>query len=198
MAAALTADQIDVFSSDVYVAGVPHEQFAWLRAQPGMLKQRIADPQLEDEAFIAARHADVLAVAKDAAHFTIEDGHNVRRARGTRALGPNLLTMDDPDHLTARMWANRSFTPKVIRRHTEHYRALANAILDAALPQRVFDFVTDVSMRLPLAAICELLGAPREDYDRIIGWSNAIIGSEDGEYGGSVEARWEAFSQFAT
>lgn len=197
MAAALTAEQIDVFSSDVYLGGIPHEQFAWLRAQPGMLRQRIEDPQLEREAFIAARYADVLEVSKDAEHFTIEYGHNVRKSRGTRAQGANLLTMDDPDHLQARMRSNRAFTPKVIRRHAEHYRALANSILDTALPQGEIDFVTEVSMKLPLAAICEMLGAPREDYDRIIEWSNRIIGTEDGEYGGSAENRWEAFAEFS-
>jgi cholest-4-en-3-one 26-monooxygenase len=188
---------IDVFSSDVYVGGIPHDAFAWLRAQPGMVRQAIPDPQLEDEAFIAARHAEVIAVAKDGEHFTITDGHNVRRARGRASDGRNLLTVDDPDHLQLRMRINRGFTPKVVRGHIGHYRELAGTILDRALAGGdSFDFVTEVSAQLPLAAICEMLGAPRDDYPRIFNWSNRIIGSEDGEYNVSPEGRFEAFAEF--
>jgi hypothetical protein len=39
--------EIDVFSSDVYTGGIPHEAFAWMRAQPGMVRQAIPDPQLD-------------------------------------------------------------------------------------------------------------------------------------------------------
>ncbi|MDH4147817.1 MAG: cytochrome P450 [Acidimicrobiia bacterium] len=188
---------IDVFSSEVYTEGIPHEQFAWLREQPGMVCQRIADPELEDEAFIAARHADVAAVAKDGEHFTITDGHNVRRVRGRAGDGRNLLVLDDPDHLRLRMRANRGFTPRAIRRFSEHYRDLADRILDAALVRDRFDFVTDVSAQLPLAAICELIGAPPEDHPAIFRWSNAIIGTEDPEYSSGLEDRVAASAEMA-
>ncbi len=188
--------EIDVFSSDVYTRGIPHEQFAWLRAQPGMVLQRIADPELEDAAFIAARHADLIEVAKDGEHFTITDGHNVRKVRG-RSDGRNLLVLDDPDHLQLRMRANKGFTPRMIRRYEQHYRDLADRILAAALPKGRFDFVTEVSAELPLAAICELIGAPPEDHPQIFEWSNRVIGTEDDEYGQGLEGRVEASAQMA-
>lgn len=193
----LDVASIDVFSSDVYLRGIPHEQLAWLRAQPGLVRQAIPDPQLEDQAFIAARYADVVAVATDSEHFTITDGHNVRLVRG-RGDQVNLLTQDDPAHLRLRLMANRAFTPKVVRRYEQHYRELAGAIVEGALAAtsatgEPFDFVTDVSARLPLAAICELLDAPAEDHERIFAWSNAIIGTEDGEYSTGAEGRLAAF-----
>ncbi len=187
---------IDVFSSEVYVDGIPHEQLAWCREQPGMVLQAIPDPDLEDEAFIAARHADVIAVAKDSTHFTITDGHNVRRVRG-KSDGRNLLVLDDPDHLQLRSRANKGFTPRMIRRYVTHYRALADRILDEALVSDRFDFVTSVSAKLPLAAICELLGTPAEDHDKIFEWSNAIIGTEDAEYSSGLEGRLEAAAAMA-
>ncbi len=192
----LTAADIDVFSSEVYTAGIPHEQFAWLRRQPGMLLQQIPDPDLEDEAFIAARYDDLLAVSKDAEHFTITDGHNVRKVRG-RSDGRNLLVLDDPDHLQLRMRANKGFTPKMVRKFEAHYRDLADRILQRALAQDRFDFVTNVSAELPLAAICELIGAPPEDHGRIFGWSNAIIGTEDSEYSSGLEGRVQASAEMA-
>ncbi|MEZ5375065.1 MAG: cytochrome P450 [Acidimicrobiales bacterium] len=188
--------EIDVFSSDVYTRGIPHEQLAWCRAQPGMVLQAIPDPDLEDEAFIAARYDDVIAVAKDSEHFTITDGHNVRRVRG-RSDQRNLLVLDDPDHLYLRARANKGFTPRTVRRYTEHYRDLADAILDRALAKGSFDFVTDVSSELPLAAICELLGAPSSDHAKIFEWSNAIIGTEDAEYSSGLEGRVAAATEMA-
>jgi cholest-4-en-3-one 26-monooxygenase len=192
----LTATDIDVFSSEVYTSGIPHEQFSWLRGQPGMLLQQIPDPDLESEAFIAARYADLLAVAKDGEHFTITDGHNVRKVRG-RSDGRNLLVLDDPDHLQLRMRANKGFTPRMVRKFEGHYRDLADRILARALANDQFDFVTNVSAELPLAAICELIGAPPEDHAQIFGWSNAIIGTEDSEYSSGLEGRVQASAEMA-
>ena len=192
----LTATDIDVFSSEVYTTGIPHEQFAWLREQPGMLLQQIPDPDLESEAFIAARYADLLAVSKDGEHFTITDGHNVRKVRG-RSDGRNLLVLDDPDHLQLRMRANKGFTPRMVRKFEAHYRDLADRILARALANDQFDFVTNVSAELPLAAICELIGAPPEDHGQIFGWSNAIIGTEDSEYSSGLEGRVQASAEMA-
>ena len=196
VASDLTATDIDVFSSEVYTLGIPHEQFAWLRRQRGMLLQQIADPDLESEAFVAARYDDVLAVSKDSEHFTITDGHNVRKVRG-RSDAPNLLVLDDPDHLKLRMRANKGFTPKVVRKFEVHYRQLAQRILAGALSNDRFDFVTKVSAELPLAAICELIGAPPEDHGQIFNWSNAIIGTEDGEYSSGLEGRVQASAEMA-
>ncbi len=193
----LATRDVDVFSSEVYTGGIPHDQLAWCRAQPGMVLQSIPDPDLEDEAFIAARYDDLVAVAKDSEHFTITDGHNVRRVRG-KSDTRNLLVLDDPDHLHLRTRANKGFTPRMVRRYASHYRQLADQILDRALENDSFDFVTDVSAELPLAAICELLGAPSQDHAQIFEWSNAIIGTEDSEYSSGLEGRVAAAAAMAS
>jgi cholest-4-en-3-one 26-monooxygenase len=41
------------------------------------------------------------------------------------------------------------------------------------------DFVEDVAAQLPLQAICELVGVPEEDRDRIFSWSKAMTGIDD-------------------
>ena len=56
-------------------------------------------------------------------------------------------------------------------------------LIDRALFGHVVDFVDAVAMRLPLDVILELLGVPTSDRDQMYAWSNAVVGSEDPDYG---------------
>ncbi len=53
----------------------------------------------------------------------------------------------------------------------------------AAIESGTGDFVTDVACELPLQAIAELLGVPREDRKKIFEWSNTMIGYDDPDFG---------------
>ena len=44
------------------------------------------------------------------------------------------------------------------------------------------DFVTEVAARLPLAAIGEMLGVPRERWGDMFLWTNQVVGAADPEY----------------
>jgi cytochrome P450 len=44
------------------------------------------------------------------------------------------------------------------------------------------DFVTEVSSKIPLAVIAELLGVPRQDWEQLFRWTNETIGSGDPEF----------------
>jgi cholest-4-en-3-one 26-monooxygenase len=49
------------------------------------------------------------------------------------------------------------------------------------------DFVHDIAAPLPLYVICELLGAPVEDREKIFEWSNKLIGFDDPDFQGGPE-----------
>jgi cholest-4-en-3-one 26-monooxygenase len=51
------------------------------------------------------------------------------------------------------------------------------------------DFVTDIAAPLPLQVICELVGAPQKDRDRIFELSNHLVGSDDPEFQGPAGER---------
>jgi cytochrome P450 len=60
-------------------------------------------------------------------------------------------------------------------------RALVRATLERAVQQRECDFVMDVARPLPLAIVCDLLGIPEEDRERVGEWADLLAGAADPE-----------------
>lgn len=190
----VTAVDIDVLSHRMYAEGVPHQQLDQLRAERPIHFQQIPDERMLDEAWVLTRHADVLAVSKDTDHFVNAHGLNLRGDYSDDE-DRHLLNLDDPEHLRMRRMTNKDFTPRVVRRYTEHYHDLAAKLIDDALEAStdgIFDAVDQLSVPLPLMAICELLGTTPDDRDQLIAWSNAIITNDDPDYSISDEARTQA------
>ncbi len=77
-----------------------------------------------------------------------------------------MLNMDPPQHTRQRAFVNRGFTPRMIGRLEEHIVSICHSLLDQ-VPAGTTGFVTQIAAPLPLQVICELVGAPLEDRDRI-------------------------------
>ena len=61
----------------------------------------------------------------------------------------------------------------MIGRLEEHIREICDDLIDKVARAARRDFVTEIAAPLPLYVICELLGAPVEDRDKIFDWSTA-------------------------
>ncbi len=59
---------------------------------------------------------------------------------------------------------------------------VAVEVLERIKPMGTCDFVTEVSMRMPLKIICEMMGVPESQYDFVLAKSNIILSSGDPEY----------------
>ena len=55
-------------------------------------------------------------------------------------------------------------------------------LLDRVRGEGRCEFVFDLAMRLPVYAICELLGVPREDAEQMFHWSNETSAPSDPEF----------------
>lgn len=187
-----TSQDIDVLSNGVYAEGVPHDLLDRLRSEQPIYHQTIPDKRLRDAAWVLTRHEDVLAVSKDTEHFVNAHGLNLR-GNYSDDEDRHLLNLDDPEHLRLRRMTNQGFTPRVVRRYTDHYHAVAASLINDALASgNAFDAVDALSVPLPLLAICELLGTTPDDRDQLIAWSNAVITNDDPDYSPSDEARAQA------
>lgn len=196
----MKVSDIDVVSNGVYSEGVPHALLDRLRQERPIHYQEIPDERLHDAAWVLTRHEDVLAVSKDTENFVNAHGLNLRGNYNDDE-DRHLLNLDDPEHLRLRRMTNKGFTPRVVRRYTEHYHDMAGLLIDQALASAqtsstsgavVFDAVDDLSVPLPLMAICELLGTTPDDRDQLVAWSNAIITNDDPDYSPSDAAREQA------
>jgi cholest-4-en-3-one 26-monooxygenase len=180
------APDISLVDPDVYQrSGPPHEQFAWLRAHdpvhwhaeggvpdwPGFW----AVTRHQDVEHVS-RHPEIFSSAKRLSLFgeVPEESMQLQRLM--------MLNMDPPQHTRQRAFVNRGFTPRMIGRLEQHITEICHALLDGIEGQRSADFVTQIAAPLPLWVICELVGAPVEDRQRIFELSNMLIGSADPEY----------------
>lgn len=189
-----TTGQIDVLSNIAYIDGPPHEALAWLRANRPLHHQTIDDPIWIGESYVLTRHADVKAVSVDLENFGNGEGHNLRNDHSdddTR----HLLNSDRPKHTDLRSVMSREFTPRVVRQLGDTYANLASDAVQAVADEQSFDFVERVAVEVPMKAIVALMGAPVEDQDRILRWSNATISNIDPDYSPTPEARMEAFGE---
>ena len=180
-----TVPGIDVIDPGVYErGGVPHEAFAWLREHDPVHWH--PDPNEGVPGFWAVtRHEDVIHVSR---HPELFSSH-ARTAmfeeftdEDLALYGMMMLFQDPPDHTRLRAMVNKGFTPRMIGRLEDHIREICHELIDAAAPLGSCDFVERFAAPLPLYTICELLGAPLEEREKIFRWSNTLVAFNDPEF----------------
>ncbi|HXQ21309.1 MAG TPA: cytochrome P450 [Candidatus Acidoferrales bacterium] len=152
------------------------------------------------------KHADIIDIGKQPESFL----NAPRLAVFTNDLPPpeegvarHLLNMDPPDHARYRRVTSGWFTPRAIRAMDGKVERVTRAVLDGAAEKTDGDFVRDVSARITIAVIAEMLGVPRRDWELLFRWTNEIIAPQDPEFqhGATPEetlnrARLELFTYF--
>ena len=86
-----------------------------------------------------------------------------------------LLFMDPPRHTRLRALVARAFSPGVVAGLEPRIRALSGALIDAFPRTGQVDLAHAYAIPLPVMVIAELLGAPREDWERLQAWSNVAM-----------------------
>ncbi len=196
------APEINLVDPDIYQrGGAPHEQFAWLREHapvfwhadgggagwPGFW----AVTRHEDVAQVT-RHPEIFSSARRSATFQEWSDLGVERMRLM------MINMDPPQHTRQRAFVNRGFTPRMIGRLEEHITQICHNLLDDIAGYSEADFVTEIAAPLPTQVICELVGAPAEDWDRIFKLSNRVVGFDDPEMTASSADQMQAVAEMYT
>src|SRR5215468_5204234 len=185
-----------VFDPATYVDGVPFEALARLRREtPVAWVPEI--PVLGWPAgpgfWLVLRHADVESVLARPQLFSSARGATQIRDPATpQALWyvrQMMLNMDPPDHSRLRRLLSRSFTRRAVAQLEQGIRIHAREICDRVFTGRhgECDFAKDVAADLPLLALADVLGMPRQDRWLLFDWSNRVIGYQDPDYAASAE-----------
>jgi cytochrome P450 len=134
------------------------------------------------------RHADIQAVSKDAKVFSssLELGGVLLEDIPADFLEAtqSILVMDDPRHAKVRKVISSTFTPRRVALIEEQIRTQARLIIDAVQTESEIDFVSQVSARLPMWTISEMVGIAEADRERVTDAANAMVGWNDPEYVG--------------
>jgi cytochrome P450 len=94
----------------------------------------------------------------------------------------SMINMDNPRHARLRRIVSAAFNPRMITSIEDRIDFVANDVIDRVATLGSCDFVTEVSSRLPLEIICDMMGIAASDYDTVFSCSNVILSNGDPEY----------------
>jgi cholest-4-en-3-one 26-monooxygenase len=179
----------DFTSPEVMVKGLPIEEFARLRrTEPVWWNAQDPDNAggFHDGGYwVISKHKHIREISRDPDTWSSQDKGCVMRydnAVSTEEFELTKVMMhnaDAPAHTRLRKLISRGFTPRALQSLEDRLTRAAHDIVRAAAAKGAGDFVRDVSHRLPLLAIAELLGFPTQDHERLFEWTNAVMTAED-------------------
>src|SRR5436853_253254 len=144
----------DALDPTLYVRGVAHDLFRWMREN---------DPVHRDERngiWVVSKYEDVSYVERQPELFSSAKGV---RPKGAGADALSIVSMDDPEHARQRRLISRGFTGARITQLMDHIRELARELVDNVAQRGECDFVDDIATPLPLIVIAEMLGLGSDD-----------------------------------
>jgi cytochrome P450 len=86
-----------------------------------------------------------------------------------------LLTTDDPEHQRYRALVNAAFATGRVAHMEDRIGVLIDELIDAFVEDGSVDFVDRFAVLLPTYIIADILGLPRDKYDKVKQWSDAVI-----------------------
>jgi cytochrome P450 len=148
----------------------------------------------ERDFFALSRFDDVYAGFRDWRRLSSAGGVTVDEL--LELTGPSILTMDPPRHDDLRAIVRPAFEQKSLSRLEARLSELATELLDG-VSGGDFDFCAAFSKRLPVLAVCELMGFPHGDERMLKSWSDALIERVPDDDGTPLAARQAASSMRA-
>jgi cytochrome P450 family 142 subfamily A polypeptide 1 len=189
-AAASQPFKIDALDPYLYVKGIAHDTWRWIRDN---------DPvhwDADNGIWVVSKHADVTYTERNPELFCSRYG--IRP--GGHGANLSLVSMDDPEHARQRKLVSRGFTPTRINQLFDHIRDIARSLIDAVAAQGECDFVDDIAKPLPLIVIAELLGLAPEDRVQLAHWSDNMMSAEGAldENDPRIQAAAAAWGEYVT
>ena len=184
---------LDLSIAAEFDEGFPHAYFKMLRAEAPVCWH----PERDGPGHWAiTRYDDLKFASRNPQIFSSSLGGTTVRDLPPEQLERSraiMLNMDPPQHAKYRRLVQRGLhaahDPAARRRTSD---SLRREIIDRVAPRGECEFVSEVAAELPMQIICEMMGVPEDDRRGIYELSNRLIGFEDPEYQGSLDAGIQA------
>lgn len=92
-----------------------------------------------------------------------------------QTLGHMLPFMDAPDHTRLRHLIARAFTPRAVEHMRDFIEHRVDELLDLLEAKGRGDLMIDLADHVPVAAICEMLGAPGDRHRDLVSWADRLV-----------------------
>ena len=146
------------------------------------LRARYPVHQMPDGSVLLTRHADLVAVYRDAATFSSD-----KLREFTPKFGPgagllehhttSLVFNDPPRHTRVRRLIAGALTARVVADMEAGLIRLVDDLLDRAAEQGTADLIADFAAAIPIDVIGNLLAIPPQQREPLRDWSLAILGA---------------------
>ncbi len=158
---------LNLFDKSIYVD--PYAMFSdWRKNSPVPFDEN-------RNTYAITRYEDVLFAFKSPEIFTSSKG-----ARANGIPQPFMIDADDPSHRQQRKVVERSFTPGQMAYYSRDIENIAFKLIFDACENSQFDFVKEVTHKLPVIAVGRILGVPESDYPLLQKWGEAMVEGADG------------------
>ncbi|GGP65971.1 cytochrome P450 family protein [Streptomyces abikoensis] len=176
-------------------ASDPYPAYAWLREHAPVHRTELPSGV---EAWLVTRYADARQALADQ-RLSKNPVHHSETAHGKGKVGipgersanlmTHLLNIDPPDHTRLRRLVSKAFTPRRVAEFAPRVQELTDQLIDAILDKPgaekgKADLIHEFAFPLPIYAICDMLGVPREDQDDFRDWAGMMIRHGGGPRGG--------------
>ena len=177
----------NLLDPDLYAAGSHHTKLEELREQADASIIQIDDPLIgvpfwvvleREHADYIVKHPEIFSSQKRLIVPTEYDDETIALQ------SMMLVNMDPPEHAKYRRIAHNAFMPNAVESYRETFASYAKQIVDAVAPKGRCEFVTEVAAELPLMAILDICGVPKEDRSLFFAWTNQMIFQADEDFGG--------------
>jgi cytochrome P450 len=128
--------------------------------------------------FTLTRYADAVALLRDRRfHSGLSMLPRLQGLEGAyfQERRKSILSMEGDEHDRLRRLVAPAFTPAAVDRLRPFMRTVVGELVDAVLPDGRCDLVTAVCEPYPIPVICELLGAPKDDWELFSRWATDIF-----------------------
>ena len=129
--------------------------------------------------YAVTRYADVVAILRDrrfhSAMSLIPQMAGIDDPEFTARRQRSILSMEGDEHARLRRLVAPAFSPKAAERLRPFMREVVDGLVDAVADTGRCELVADVCEPYPIPIVCELLGAPKEDWKLFSAWATDIF-----------------------
>ncbi|WP_134324855.1 cytochrome P450 [Cumulibacter soli] len=156
------------------------------------------DVHFEQGFWAVVKAEDITYVSRNQELFSSDQQINniMLRPRFPQAIGrPSFLEMDPPMHTQYRKVMSQAFTPKGVRRIDELINQRAAEIIDRVIGAGDIDFVEEVSAKLPMLTVADMVGVPESQVEAFAKAADGFVGANDPEVNGGRDPQEFVFEQ---
>lgn len=156
--------------------------------------------EMQPEFWVLTRHQDIRAVSGDGENFSSEKQGCIIPSDSLFKLNPRIqedlarfmINLDDPLHMHYRKLLMKPLSPKELVRIEGRIKADVDELIEGLRGRDEIDFVAEVA-EVPIKTICAIMGVPKEDEWRVLGFTNAVFGVDDPDYSPTLQAANEQY-----